>query len=209
MSEYNTLILSGGSIRTICELGAIQYYNDHDLLNSIDLYVSESASSIIAYLTIIGYSPIEMLNIVCSHPMFTTDIPFIDMISLLKNEGGLSFSPLRDLLETLTINKLGMLPTLGKLYQLFKKRFVVSVFDYDSKKLEYLTPETHPDVPCIVAIRMSCGLPFIFKPFKYMGKRYMDPGIVEAIPLGYLDNLDLSERRVLAIAIEPYVYEDP
>lgn len=207
--NYNTLVLSGGSVRTICELGSIQYYNDTKRLADVDLIVSSSASSIIAYLLIIGYTPIEMLNIVCSHPLFTTDLPVLDMVSLLSRKGGMTFSTLRDLLETLTIDKVGQLMTIGKLYDLFKIRLVVATFNYDSKDMEFLSPDTTPDIPCITAIQMSCALPFIFQEYKYMGCRYIDPGVVEPIPLSYLETLDLTERKVLAIAIEPYLYEDP
>ena len=207
--QYNTLILSGGSIRTVCELGAIQYYNDNKRLDSINLYISVSASSIIAYLLIVGYTPIELLNIVCSHPLFTTDIPLIDMVSLLRKDGGISFTPIRDLLEKLTIDKLGMIPTLGKLKQITGIDFVISTFNYDKKRIEYLTPQATPDIPCIVGIQMSCALPFIFKMYKYMGNRYMDSGVIESIPLGYLNEMRLENRRILSIVIEPYLYNDP
>lgn len=208
MNRYDTLVLSGGSIRTICELGSIQYYLENDLL-SIDTVVTSSASSIIAYLMIIGYNPIDMLNIVCSHPLLTTELPMIDMIAVFERQGGMSFSPIRDLLESLTIEKIGRLVTLGKLQELFGVKLVISSFNYDKRTTEYFSPDRHPDLACISAIQMSCAIPFIFPMYKYMGDRYIDPCIEESIPLGYLKEMDLDARKVLAIVLEPYLYKDP
>lgn len=205
-SNYNTLVLSGGAMRAICHLGAIQYFNDNKLLDNIDTIVSSSAGSIIAYLYIIGYSPIEMLNIVCSHPIFTNGNISIDLVSMFNRHGGLSFSPIRDILESLTIDKIGQLITLGKLKSTFNIDLVISTFNYDERCVEYISASTHPDIPCMSAIQMSCALPFIFPMYKYMGCRYLDAGIIENTPLNYLETK--TNRQVVAIIIEPYIYPD-
>ena len=46
-SEYNTLIISGGSVKAICSLGALQYCDDEKLIDNIDTYIGASAGAII------------------------------------------------------------------------------------------------------------------------------------------------------------------
>ena len=64
---YDTLVLSGGGVNGILELGALQYCNDKNLLSSIKTYVGTSIGSIICYLLIIGYTPVEIIVYLCTH----------------------------------------------------------------------------------------------------------------------------------------------
>jgi predicted acylesterase/phospholipase RssA len=50
-------------------------------------------------------------------------------------------------------------------------------------KAEYLGPENHPDLPCLIALRMSANIPLIFDRFKYMDNYYIDGGIVDNFPI--------------------------
>jgi len=208
MTEYDTLILSGGSIKAICELGALQYGYDEKLLDKVHTVVGASAGSALGYLCIIGYTPIELMVTLCSNPLFKDNLPFVNVMQLLdmNGEGAISFSPFQELLEQLTIAKVGKLLTLESLYNKFNKRLVVSSYNYPHD-IEYFTPESHPDLGCIMAIRMSCAIPFIFKMCTYMGSKYMDAALYENFPVGYLKQDDTCQN-VLGILIEPFFYED-
>ena len=59
----------------------------------------------------------------------------------------------------------------------------ICTFNNTQKKLEMLNYETSPDIPCLIAIRMSCNLPLIFDRFKYMDSYYLDGGLIDNFPI--------------------------
>ena len=63
---YDTLVLSGSSIKGFAFLGALQYLYENNKLN-IDNYIGTSAGAIISYLLIIGYTPIEIFLDICTN----------------------------------------------------------------------------------------------------------------------------------------------
>ena len=59
--DFDTIVLSGGSIKGIVTLGALQYAKENYLLENIKTYIGTSSGAIISYLLAIGYNPIEMI----------------------------------------------------------------------------------------------------------------------------------------------------
>ena len=78
MDEYNTLVLSGGGIKGLLILGALQYLYETGKLQkkNIRKYIGTSIGAIINVLLIIGYEPKEIVaHIVKSR--FFDDIKFV------------------------------------------------------------------------------------------------------------------------------------
>jgi predicted patatin/cPLA2 family phospholipase len=65
-----------------------------------------------------------------------------------------------------------------------------------------LAPDTHGELSCITAIRMSSNLPLIFEKFKYGNSYYVDGGISENFAI--LEGEKRGEK-VLGINIESIV----
>jgi len=202
-SIINTVVLSGGSIKGLGTLGALQCCLDNNLLDNVDTYIGTSSGLMIAYLLAIGYTPSELIAFICTNNVFG-ELQYIDVVSLANGEGGIDFSKISQQLEKLTVDRLGFFVTLGKLREIKGKTLIGSTYNYTEGHVEYLTPDTHPDLPCITAIRMSAGLPFIFEPFKYMNCHYIDGGLADnfGIQLG-----DVDGRNVLGILIMPEKHE--
>ena len=59
-SLYDTLVLSGSSIKGITFLGALQYLYDNSLLKNVKTFVGTSSGAMISFLLIIGYTPVEI-----------------------------------------------------------------------------------------------------------------------------------------------------
>jgi len=76
--------------------------------------------------------------------------------------------------------------TLGQVKERFGKRLVVLVTALDTGRERQLTPETDPDLPVQVAVRMSGGVPGIMEPFRYEGHVYCDGGMCNDFPLNAL-----------------------
>src|SRR5271156_5786165 len=104
MNNFDTLVLSGGGIKGLAILGALHYVHDQlKVFTNFKNYVGTSIGSIICYLLIIGYTPLELLLYFFS-TRFDEDLTF-NMINFFKGDGAVSFSLIETHLITLTKNK--------------------------------------------------------------------------------------------------------
>ena len=204
MSYYDTLVLSGGSIKTISILGALQYCYDNRLVDSVSTFIATSAGGFIAYLTIIGYTPTEIIIYLCKHDIFE-DVKHMDIGALIHGGGVLSFLKFQEHLEQMTIDKIGRLVTLNDLYTLFNKTLVLVTYNVTKQQTEYLSYKTNPELPCLVALRMTSAIPMIFPKFKYMDNFYIDGGCVDTFPISY-DLEPQKESHRLGIMVDCFEY---
>ncbi len=185
MSSFNTIVLSGGGIKGIITLGALQYAKDQFLLQNVNKYVGTSIGAIICYLLAIGYTPMELMIYLCTSKL--DEFKFFDVLSLSQCKGAMHYNVIQEHLEKLTIDKIGKFITLGELKSKYNKTLICSTFNITESHIEYLTPDTHSDLPCLTAIKMSSNLPLIFDKFTYTGNQYIDGGVVELFPIRIAD----------------------
>jgi len=198
MTSYDTLVISGGAIKVFYLLGALQSAYDKKLLENITTYVGTSAGAMLSYLLCIGYSPIEILLFVYTHQWLEKQ-QALNVVSLIEGEGATTFSYIHDGLEKLTINKIGKFLTLGKLREEFGKTLICTSYNMTTCKLEYLGPDTYPDLPCLTALRMTANVPILFSRFKYMDSYYVDGGLVDNFPVTKAEEIG---TRILGINLE-------
>jgi len=187
--EYNKLILSGGALKGLLTLGSLQYLYDNNKLKSVKKYIGTSVGSMICFLISIGYTPIELIVSICTSQIFDK-VRNIDIISLSNNEGGIDWNIINEYLETLTIKKIGKLVTFQELYDEYDKDLTAVTFNYTDKKAEYLSRHSHPNMNCLLAIKMSCNIPLIFKPFEYENKYYVDGALGNNFPINCIEDTD-------------------
>ena len=146
IAHYNTLVLSGGSIRGIAILGALQYAYDNYLLTQVTTYIGTSAGAMISYLLCIGYTPVEIIVYLCTHQLMER-LQSFNIVAMLQGRGASSFNQLSEHLEKMTIAKIGYLPTIGDLYHKLGKSFICATHNLTESRTEYIRHETHPEVP--------------------------------------------------------------
>lgn len=186
--DFDTIVLSGGSIHSIIMLGALQYATDNYLIKKIHTYIGTSAGALCGYLLAIGYDPIEIMVYLCTKQILERMKQF-NFVAMMNGGGATTFSYIHEQLEKMTIEKIGRLITLKELYTLFGKTLICMTHNFTTGKQEVLSYETYPDMPCLIALRMSCNLPFIFDHFKYMGNFYVDGGFSNNFPI------DIGDER--------------
>ena len=93
--------------------------------------------------------------------------------------------------------------TLGEVRLAYGKRLVLIATELDSGKERRFTPETDPDLPVRVAVRMSMGIPGVFEPFRYEGHVYCDGGMMNDFPINALP--DRQHRLGLCVKQQVYV----
>tara|TARA_B100001996_G_scaffold353502_1_gene314910 strand:+ start:209 stop:1072 length:864 start_codon:yes stop_codon:yes gene_type:complete len=184
-SLYDTLVLSGSSVKGITFLGALQYLYDNSLIKDVKTFVGTSSGAMISYLLIIGYTPIEIFVYICTHQILDR-MQHFNIVAMIQGSGATSFNSIHELLEKMTIDKIGYLPTIEDLETRFGKKLICVTHNLTEDKTEYISAETHPKIPCLTALHMSANLPLIFEKFKYGHSFYIDGGISDnfAIQIG-------------------------
>lgn len=198
--DFDTLVLSGGGVHGTTMLGSLQYAEDNFLLNKIHTFIGTSIGAIIGYLLAIGYSSTEIIVHLCRHKMFEK-LKNFNIVAMMNGGGASSFIHIHEELEKLTIEKIGRLLTLKDLYTLFNKSLICVTYNLTQHKQEILKHETHPDLPCLIALRMSANIPLIFEKFKYTGDFYIDGGIYNNFPIDIGDQIG---NKVLGILLYNY-----
>lgn len=204
-SEFDTLVLSGGSINGIIILGALQYLKDKNLINNIKYYIGTSIGAVIVYLLIIGYTPVEIIVYLCTNYHMFEKLKCFNVVSASRGEGAVSFSNISDELEKMTINKVGKVLNMRDLESRFEKKFICVTYNTTKCRAEFLSGENTPDLPCLTALRMTCNLPLVFETYKYGDSFYIDGGLVNNFPL------DIGEKvgkKVMSIFLSYNISED-
>ncbi len=204
-SEFDTIVMSGGSINGITILGALQYLKDKNLINNIKNYIGTSIGAVLSYLLIIGYTPVEVIVYLCTHYQLFERLKCFNIVNASRGEGAVSFSSISDELEKMTIDKVGKVLNMGDLEDRFEKKFMCITYNTTKSKAEYLSGENTPDLPCLTAIRMTCNLPLVFEAYKYGDSFYIDGGLVNNFPL------DIAEKmgsKVIGIFLSYDISED-
>jgi len=201
--NIRTVVLSGGAVRGISILGGLQCLHDRDLLKGADTFIGTSIGAVISYLYILGFSPVELMVKLCRKG-FLEELLDIDISAMFRGHQAISnFHKLQELLENLTVEKRGRFMTLHQLQDMTGKRLICSTYNLSLRKMEYMGPESHPDLPCITALRMSCSLPLLFPGFHYMGSVYVDGAMADDFPLSQIET-----ERGTAIGIRVVDEED-
>lgn len=203
--EFDTLVLSGGSVLAISTLGALQYLIDNSLISHIQTFVGTSAGAIISYLLIIGFTPIEIVVYLCTNQHIFEKLKCFDFIKASRGEGATTFLFVAEQLEKMTIEKTGRLFTMKDLQSIFAKKLVCITYNVSKNCTEYLDDVSYPDLPCITALRMSSNLPLVFEPYKYGDSFYIDGGLSNNFPV---DIAETYGNNVLGINISHYTSED-
>ena len=180
--SYDTIVMSGGSVKGCMSIGALQYGYDNGLFNNADKYIGTSIGALISYFLCIGYTPIEMMVAICTSQIMDS-LKEVNIMKMTQGSGYCSYSKLQEHLEKLTISKIGFFPTMNDIKTKFGKTLVTVTHNYTKQCTEYMSYENYPDLPCLTAIRMSINIPIVFESFQYNGSTYIDGNISDNFPI--------------------------
>lgn len=199
-NDFNVVVLSGGSVKAFTTIGALQYLVDNNYIKSVNTYIGTSAGAVISYLLAIGYTPIEIMVHITTNNIFDK-MTSPDIQSSFSGNGALSFNYIHEILEKMTILKIGQLITLRQLYVDYGKTLILATYNLSKRTLEYISYDTFPDIPCITAIRMSSNLPFIFGNFIYKTNYYIDGGISDNFPICYANKM-YPNKKIIGLNLD-------
>jgi len=198
MIDFDTIVLCGGSGKGLTILGSLQYVTEHKNWDKIKTFIGTSSGAIICFLLSIGYTPVEIIIYLCTHRLFEKVLHF-NILNMINGNGAISFSVYQEILEKMTIAKIGHLPRMEEIYNKYGHMLIFATYNLTEQKVEYLSHENYPDLPCLTALRMSCNLPLIFEKYNYNNCFYVDGGLVDNFPIDIADKLG---KKSLGITIE-------
>jgi predicted acylesterase/phospholipase RssA len=127
-----------------------------------------------------------------------------NIVAMMNGNGATSYVYIQEQLEKMTIEKIGTLPTLLELHKLFNKKLICCTYNLTNNCEELLSYETYPNMPCLIALRMTSNLPFIFDNFQYGGCFYTDGGISNNFPIDIGDKLG---NKILGLTLNKFNFE--
>jgi predicted acylesterase/phospholipase RssA len=200
----DSLVLSGGGMKGVYLLGAIEYLHDAVGFDHLNAYYGVSIGAIICSLLLVGYSPIEIMAQICVNKI-QQKISVIDKHVIERKS---LFNPqifLRLFEEMITV-KYGSVPTLKELYEKTGKDLYITTVCLSSPTSPiYLHHATHPDLSLSTAAQMSMSIPFLFGYTVYEEKKYMDGGFLDNFPIHYASQ---RSRRPFGISLQSSGYTE-
>jgi len=73
--------------------------------------------------------------------------------------------------------------TLQELYEKTGNELVVTATCVNRRMQRFFHRAHHPDMPVVMAVRMSMSIPLFFVPIKFEGDYYVDGGLLNNFPL--------------------------
>ena len=198
--DFDTLCVGGGSIRGLCELGALHYLYTENVLtyNSLKTFIGTSAGAMIVLLLSVGYTPMEIFTQIMKIENWMKFEP-LDILNIQKHGGLLDIKYIIQHLELMIKRKMHFIPTLNELHLRTGKRLVVCVVNASRKREEMMDYRTEPDLLCTEAVAMSCSMPVVFKRIEYKDCYYIDGAVTNNFPIDYAVKVG---ERVLGMCVE-------
>lgn len=192
---YEYLVLSAGGVKAVSYIGSFKALERLKITPKIKGIVGCSAGSLLALLSIIGYKPEEMLEIVTNINIgnYTDD----GLGSLIKNLGSDNGIKLMNLIYAICKQKYDLKDiTFAKLYESFPIELVMVGSNITESKSIYFSYKETPNMLILDALRISISVPFKFTPIRYNNNICVDGAIYNPYPIEYF-----SDKNVLGFVL--------
>lgn len=209
---FNTIVISGAATKGLCYLGVLSNLIKNSVIqmDNIKTLVGVSSGSMIAFLLLIGYTPLEILQHLIEDKTFYRLSQTFDLQGAWSGKGMFRYDVIQQTLVQMTLVKLGYLPTMGQIRNAFGKRIIIGSYNETTEQSEYFDSddETYHNMPVITAIRCSSNLPWFFEDYSYKEQKYTDGGIADNLPIHLVDNYPNNVLALVGTSIIPQVNND-
>nr|QFG73717.1 MAG: patatin-like phospholipase [Megaviridae environmental sample] len=181
----DSLILSGGALKGILMLGVIHGFIEEGIidLKTIKNYYGVSVGAMISIMLMVGYTPNELFTEITKLDLTKLDnikdlVDFIEDFGLDDGENVMMM--IRKLLQKKLSDDLDKITfkDLSKFGNLCIQATNISKY----KLVSFSTSDT-PNMGVLLALRMSIGVPVMFKPIKFEGDLYVDGCVISNAPI--------------------------
>lgn len=201
-NKIDTLTISGGAYGVFLFIGMIKYLIEIDELKNIKNIYSVSAGNIIALLILLKFNLDEIREVVMYPPIKKIlDFESKDILNVFDklgiNEGDNGSNLIKYIFEKKNINPFITFEDLYKISGIEYNVGVTSLFKMKFLNLNYIN---YPKMPVWIAIRASCGVPFLFTPINYyeINDFLIDGAISNNNPIGtFLEQYYINKKEKL------------
>lgn len=199
----NILVISGGGLKGLAGLGALTFLTDNDIVVVPEIFAGSSVGSVICFLMNIGYSPKNIYDILLEID-FTKLIKYVEPENLLIDPcfGLSSPEPILHVVYSFMKKKnIKKNITFKELFEITQSKLIITGTCINDASINYFSVDSHPNMPILKAIRISISIPFIFRPYLFEGKLWVDGGCMDNFPIDlFADKLD----DVVGIYLDDY-----
>jgi predicted patatin/cPLA2 family phospholipase len=185
--KYDTICMSGGSIKGFAFIGALKHLedNNHINLSNVNHYVGTSAGSMISFFLSLDYSLKEIEDFIISFN-FKKLIPEFNIENILISHGidygeKIMFVVMNFLKEKYNLDDI----TFEEHYKLTNKKLTIIGTNFTKSCEESFNYINTPNMSVKTAIRISISIPIMFTPVLYNDNYYVDGGIINNFPINH------------------------
>lgn len=187
---FDTLVLSGGGIKGIAMLGAMEYMFTHNIAREVNHFIGTSVGALVATIMAMGANPREVFE---RHVLPFKYSPDVDITRLERNFGLDSGKNLEKFIDEIVPDNLTFLD----LYETYNRSLTICATNLNTHSAEYFSKETTPHLPVKRALRMSCSVPLYFSAVRHNGSLYVDGGVACNFPVHYA--IETGGKRILGV----------
>ena len=189
----NILVISGGGTKGLSALGSITALIENEIILFPEIFCGTSVGAVISFLINIGYSPKDIYNVLDTFD-FSNFIEYLDPEDIIfDNEFAFcDIKFLTDLLkEFMRLKNIPRNITFKQLFEKTQSKLIITGTCVNDYNIEYFSVDNYPDMEIFKAVRISISIPFLFKPYKYDNKLWVDGGVMNNYPIEiFKDKLD-------------------
>jgi NTE family protein len=180
----NIVVISGGGIKGFAGLGALTKLKELDIIDEPDIYCGTSAGACISFLLNIGYSALDIYDILSDLDMSLMIRSNLDNIFEDTAFGLNLCDPIIYVIgQFIKKKKLSIKITFEDLFKLTNKKLIITGVCVNDISLHYFSVDTTPQMEILKAITISISIPIIFKPCFYNNKLWIDGGVMNNYPI--------------------------
>ena len=208
-SKYKHLVLSGGGGFSLCQIAALYKCIGKNIIrvDNIQTIFSTSAGALSGIIFSLRLDEDLTLNYFLERPWYKIFEPITPNIFNIYDEKGMYYKdPFIKLLTPLfSFKNLDIDISLKDFYIATNITQYMYTTCLDTLETLELSHITHPDMPLIDALYMTCSFPYIFKPEKYNERIYVDGGVFLNYPIENCLNKNENEpHSIFAITLSKY-----
>lgn len=174
----NAIVVGGGGIKGIASIGALHFLN----LKNVSIFSGTSIGSLICLFLALKFTPWEIYTFILNG--YHSTVSNIDVTKLMTSFGLCDISDSLAFFKTIAETKVDVDElTFQKLFDIYGSTLFVTTMNLTKKEPCVFSRFTHPDVVVFEAIKLSCGIPFIFQKQTMFDDVFIDGGYAMNIPI--------------------------
>lgn len=181
---FKSLCLSGGGVLGFIHLGFLHYLESKRLTRHIDTVVGTSIGAVVGALFCLGMDSkaihARMMKINHDIMPFSGIQNFFTHFGMETGEYFMAF-----LTDIFLERNVSPLITLKEMVEKFRIRLIITGTNLSQLQVNYFTPETHPDMRVLDAVRITISLPFLLTYALSKDDICVDGGLKDNYPIQY------------------------